>query len=197
MVFLYTTDASKQDAFIQAANKKSYDVLVMNSPIDNHFIHQLEMKLEKTSLKRVDADVMDKIITKDENLTHALTEDESKKVKEIFEKAINKAEMKVEIEALSPDESPVTVTMEEWMRRMKDMAKMGGGNGMNFYGSLPDSYKVAINGNHKVVNRILQAEGEEQQVQIAKQAFDLALLSQGMLTGAELTAFVNRSVNMI
>ncbi|HVG17378.1 MAG TPA: molecular chaperone HtpG, partial [Chitinophagaceae bacterium] len=196
VVYLYTNDPSKQDAYVQAANRKEYDVLVMNSPIDNHFIQQLETKLEKTSLKRVDADVMDKLITKEENLSHVLTEEETGKVKEIFEKAINKPEMKVEIEALSQDELPVTVTMEEWMRRMKEMARMGGG-GMSFYGSLPDSYKVAINGNHKLINRILNAGGEEEQLALAKQAFDLALLSQGMLTGADLTAFVNRSVQLI
>lgn len=196
-VFLYTNDAVKQDAFIQSATRKNYDVLVMNSPIDNHFIQHLEMKLEKVSMKRVDADIIDKLIVKDENLSHVLTEDESKKIKEVFEKAINKAEMKVEVEPLGQDELPVTVTMEEWMRRMKEMARMGGGGGMNFYGSLPDSYKVAINGNHKLISRILKAGNEEEQVTLAKQAFDLALLSQGLLTGADLTAFVNRSVNMI
>ena len=195
VVYLYTTDATKQDAFIQAAHKKSYDVLLMNSPIDNHFIHHLETKLEKTALKRVDADVLDKLIVKDENKTHVLSEDETKKVVGIFEKAIGKPNMKVEVEALAPDELPVTVTMEEWMRRMKDMARMGGG--MDFYGSMPDQYKVAINGNHKLINRILNAGGEEEQLKLAKQSFDLALLSQGMLTGADLTAFVNRSVELI
>lgn len=195
VVYLYTTDATKQDAFIQAAHKRSYDVLLMNSPIDNHFIHHLETKLEKASLKRVDADVLDKLIVKDENRSHVLTEDETKKVVGIFEKAIAKPNMKVEVEALSPDELPVTVTMEEWMRRMKDMAKMGGG--MDFYGSMPDQYKVAVNGNHKLVGRILNAASEEEQMQLAKQSFDLALLSQGMLTGADLTAFVNRSVELI
>ena len=195
VVYLYTTDATKQDAFIQGAHKKSYDVLLMNSPIDNHFIHHLETKLEKTSLKRVDADVLDKLIVKDETRSHVLSEDETKKVVSIFEKAIAKPNMKVEVEALTPDELPVTVTMEEWMRRMKDMAKMGGG--MDFYGSMPDQYKVAINGNHKLISRILTAGNEEEQLQLAKQSFDLALLSQGMLTGAELTAFVNRSVELI
>ena len=195
VVYLYTTDATKQDAFIQAAHKKSYDVLLMNSPIDNHFIHTLETKLEKTSLKRVDADVLDKLIVKDENRSHVLTEDETKKVVSIFEKAIAKPNMKVEVEALSTDELPVTVTMEEWMRRMKDMAKMGGG--MDFYGSMPDQYKVSINGNHKLINRILNTGSEEEQLQLAKQSFDLALLSQGMLNGADLTAFVNRSVELI
>ena len=195
VVYLYTTDATKQDAFIQAAHKKSYDVLLMNSPIDNHFIHHLEMKLEKTSLKRVDADVLDKLIVKEENRTHVLSEEETKKVIGIFEKAIAKPNMKVEVEALSPDELPVTVTMEEWMRRMKDMARIGGG--MDFYGSMPDQYKVAINGNHKLIGKILNASGEEEQLQLAKQSFDLALLSQGLLTGADLTAFVNRSVELI
>ncbi len=195
VVYLYTVDAGRQDAYIQAAGKKEYDVLVMNSPIDNHFIHHMEMKGEKISWKRVDADVMDKLVEKDEERSHVLTEEESKKVKELFEKAIGKPEMQVHIEALSPDELPVHVTMEEWMRRMKEMAKMGGG--MGFYGNLPDSYKVAVNGNHKLVNRMLQADSEEQQLALAKQAYDLALLSQGMLTGADLTAFVNRSVNLI
>jgi molecular chaperone HtpG len=195
VVYLYTTDATRQDAFIQAAHRKSYDVLLMNSPIDNHFIHHLEMKLEKTALKRVDADVLDKLIVKEENRSHVLSDEEAKKVVGIFEKAIAKPNMKVEVEALSPDELPVTVTMEEWMRRMKDMARMGGG--MDFYGSMPDQYKVSINGNHKLIGKILSASGEEEQLQLAKQSFDLALLSQGMLTGADLTAFVNRSVELI
>ncbi len=195
-VYLYTNDPAKQDSFIQAANKKGYDVLLMNSPIDNHFINQLEHKLEKTSLKRVDADVIDKLITKEENLTHELTEEEASKIKQIFEKAISKPNMTVEVEGLHAEALPVTITMDEFMRRMKDMARMGGG-AMNFYGSLPDNYKVAINGNHKLVGRILNTENEETQTQLAKQAFDLALLSQGMLTGADLTEFVNRSVSLI
>jgi molecular chaperone HtpG len=168
---------------------------VMDSPIDNHFMQHLEMKLEKVSFKRVDADVLDKLIQKEDAQTHQLTEEELKLVKEVFEKAINNSNMKVEVESLSAEEMPVTITMEEWMRRMKDMARMGGGGGMNFYGSLPDSYKVAVNGNHKLVQRILQAD-ETHKVQLARQAFDLALLSQGMLKGADLTAFVERSVQV-
>lgn len=195
VVYLYTNDPAKQDTFIQSANKKGYDVLLMNSPIDNHFVSQLEQKLEKTSVKRVDADVIDKLINKADTPAHILTEEQTTKVKAIFEKAITKPNMKVEIESLSPEELPVTVTMDEFMRRMKDMAAMGGG--MSFYGSLPDNYKVSINGNHKLITRILNDENEEEQTALARQAFDLALLSQGMLTGAELTDFVNRSVNLI
>ena len=195
LVYLYATDADKQDTFIQSANKKGYDVLLMNSPIDTHFISQLEQKLEKTSLKRVDADVADKIISKEDTTVHVLNDDEKVKVKSIFEKAIIKPNMRVEVESLNPDELPVIVTMDEFMRRMKDMSKMGGG--MGFYGNLPDNYNVAINGNHKLIGKILQSSDEAEQLQLAKQAFDLALLSQGMLTGAELTEFVNRSVSLI
>ena len=195
LVYIYTNDPQKQDAFIQSANKKGYDVLLMNSPIDNHFISSLEQKLEKTSLKRVDSDVADKLIKKDDNPTHILTEEQSAQVKTIFDKAINKPAYKVELESLNPDELPVTVTMDEFMRRMKEMAAMGGG--MGFYGNMPDNYKVVINANHKLVSKILEQDNEETQSQLAKQAFDLALLSQGLLTGAELTEFVNRSVNLI
>lgn len=195
LVYLYATDIDKQDTFIQSANKKGYDVLLMNSPIDTHFISQLEQKLEKTSLKRVDADVADKIIAKKDETVAVLNEEEKGKVKSIFEKAITKANMRIEVESLNPDELPVIVTMDEFMRRMKDMSKMGGG--MGFYGNLPDNYNVAINGNHKLIGKILQTSDEAEQLQLAKQAFDLALLSQGMLTGSELTEFVNRSVSLI
>jgi molecular chaperone HtpG len=195
LVYLYTSNAELQDSYIQAATKKNYDVLVMSSPIDTHFIHHLEMKLEKTSLKRVDADVPDKLIAKDDTQKHLLTEEEIAKLKTIFEKAINNPAMKVEVESLRPDNMPVTITTEEWMRRMKDMSKLGG-SGMNFYGTMPDSFKVAINANHKLIGKLLLADAEKQPV-IAKQAFDLALLAQGMLKGADLTAFVERSVEVI
>ncbi len=194
LVYLYSFDAERQHSYVQAANKKDYDVLLMNSPIDTHFIHHLEMKLEKTSLKRVDADVLDKLIVKEDATKHGLSEDEIKKLKDIFDKAINNSNMKVEVENQSTEAMPVTVTMEEWMRRMKDMSKLGGG--MNFYGSMPDNYKVSINANHKLISKILQAE-EAKQTEMAKQAFDLALLAQGMLKGADLTAFVERSVEII
>lgn len=195
LVYLYATDANKQDSFIQSANKKDYDVLLMDSPIDSHFIQHLESKLEKTMLKRVDADVTDKLIEKEGGYSNLLTEDQSKKVKEIFEKAINNDNYKVEVEGMSPEDLPVTVTMDEFMRRMKDMAQTGGG--MGFYGALPDSYKVGINGNHALIDKVIKAENEEEQTKLAKQAFDLALLSQGLLTGKDLTAFVKRSVEMI
>ena len=196
VVYLYTNDPAKQDVFIQSANKKGYDVLMMNSPLDGHFISHIERKLDNVNVKRVDASVADKLIEKDEKIESILTEEQSKTVKSIFEKAIGRGDMQVEVDSLNPEELPVTVTMDEFMRRMKDMAAMSGGS-MGFYGAIPDNYKVAINGNHKLVSRMVDTKDETEQVQLARQVFDLALLSQGMLTGADLTEFVKRSVNLI
>jgi molecular chaperone HtpG len=195
LVWLYTGDAEQQHAFVQAAAQKQYDVLIMNTPIDNHFMQHLEMKLEKTIFKRVDADIVQKLIEKEETEKHTLTEEQTTQLKSIFEKAFNNTNMKVEVESLPAESLPVTITMEEWMRRMKEMSKMGGGP-MSFYGSMPDSYKVAINANHKLIGKILSAD-ETAQATLAKQACDLALLSQGMLKGADLTAFVERSVEVL
>lgn len=195
VVYLYTSDAAQQDSYIAAAKNKGYDVVVLDSPIDSHFVSYVEQKTEKTQLKRVDADVIDKLIQKADAKELELTEEESKQAVSLFEKAINNDSMKVEVEALSEDELPVTVTVDEFMRRMKDMAQTG--SGMSFYGTMPDNYKVTVNGNHPLIKRILTGDNEEEQQQLAKQAFDLALLSRGLLTGAELTNFVKRSVSLI
>lgn len=195
IVYLYTNDQSQQDSFISGAKAKGYDVLVLDGPLDVHFAGYLEQKGgEKVQLKRVDSDVIEKLIPKDEQLTLNLSEEESKKASEIFDKAISRNDMKVEVDALPESDLPVSVTLDEFMRRMKDMAKTGGG--MGFYGTLPDNYKVTVNGNHPLVKRIVESS-EEDGEKLAKQAFDLALLSRGLLTGAELTAFVKRSVDLI
>ncbi len=195
LVYLYANEPEKQNFQIQAAEKKGYDTLLMNSPIDNHFVGFLEHKLEKISLKRVDSDVIDNLIKKTDAVAHALTEDETQKVQEIFDKAIHKDSMKVEVESISADELPVTVTMDEMTRRMQDMAKMN--PNMAMFGAMPESYKVGVNGNHELISRILKAGSEEEQVKIARHAYDLALLSQDMLKGEELTNFLNRSVSMM
>jgi molecular chaperone HtpG len=158
-------------------------------------MQHLEMKLEKTTFKRVDADIVQKLIEKEEAEKHTLTEEQSTQLKTLFENAFNNTNMKVEIESLPAEALPVTITMEEWMRRMKEMSKMGGGP-MSFYGSMPDTYKVAVNANHKLISKILGAN-EATQATLAKQACDLALLSQGLLKGADLTKFVERSVEVL
>lgn len=195
-VYLYTTDLGKQHAFIEAANQKSYDVLVMDTLIDSHFVNALEPKLEKVQFKRVDSETVDKLIPKEEKIESVLSKEEEEKLKAIFEKAVNNANMILAVESLAPDQMPVVVTMSEWMRRMKDMAKTGGGGGFGFMGNMPDSYNVSINGNHAITQKILKATSEDEQVQLAKQAYDLALLSQNLLTGADLTNFIKRSVKL-
>lgn len=196
LVYLYASDAGKQDSFIQAAKARSYDVLLLDGILDSHFINTLEQRLEKTQLKRVDSDTIDKLIDKDAKMESVLSKEEEEVVKSIFEKAINNKTFKVEVESLSPDELPVLITMSEFMRRMKDMARNGGG-GYAFMGSMPDNYNLAVNANHPIVQKVLKAETEEHKVKLAKQACDLALLSQNMLTGAELTSFIRRSVEMV
>jgi molecular chaperone HtpG len=197
VVYLYASDADKQHSFIEIANNRAYDVLVLNGVLDSHFINHLEQKLEKTQLKRVDSDTIDKLIAKEDAVASVLSKEEEETVKGIFEKAINNKSMTLAVESLSPSDLPVTITMSEWMRRMKDMARTGGGGGMSFMGNMPDSYNVAINGNHALVQKILNAETEEQKAKLAKQIYDLALLSQNMLTGADLTSFIKRSVEMV
>ncbi len=196
LIYLYTTDEGKQHTYIEAAKKRSYDVLALDGLIDSHFLNFLEQKLENTQLKRVDASTVDKLIDKDEKIESVLSEAEIEKVKGIFETAISNEHMKVSIESLSPDEMPVTITMSEFMRRMKDMAQTGGGGYYAMMGNMPDQFDVTINGNHPVIARILRSKKEEKKQQLAKQAYDLAMLSQNMLTGADLTNFIKRSVEL-
>lgn len=197
LVYLYTSDAGKQHSFIEAAQNKGYDVLLFDGVLDSHFINTLEQKLEKTHLKRVDSETADKLIDKDTKAESVLSAEEQEQIKSVFEKAINNKTFTVSVDSLSPDEFPVVITMSEFMRRMKDMAKLGGGGGYSFMGAMPDNYAVAVNGNHTIIQKILKAEGEEQKTKLAKQAFDLALLSQNMLTGADLTSFIKRSVELV
>lgn len=196
-IFLYSTDPGKQHAFIETANQKAYDVIILDGVLDSHFINTVEQKLDKTQFRRVDSETIDKLIVKDEKVESVLSAADQEKLKTIFEKAINSPSMTLAIESLAPDHLPVTITMSEWSRRMKDMAKTGGGGMYGFMGSMPDQYTVSVNGNHKIAQKVLQAPDEEQQVKLAKQAYDLALLSQGMLTGADLTNFIRRSVELV
>ncbi|HEY9006280.1 MAG TPA: molecular chaperone HtpG [Ohtaekwangia sp.] len=196
VVYIYSSDPGKQDSFIQGAKNKAYDVLLLDGVLDSHFINTLEQKLEKTQLKRVDSETADKLIDKGEKVESVLSTEEQEQVKGIFEKAINNTNFHVTIEPMSPGDLPVIVTMSEFMRRMKDMAKTGGG-GYAFMGAMPDNYNVSVNGNHPVTQKILKAESEEAKTKLAKQAYDLALLSQNLLTGADLTNFIKRSVELV
>lgn len=193
LVMLYTSDAEKQHAFVEAAQSRSYDVLKLDTVIDSHFIGMLEQKLEKTTLKRVDSETVNKLIERDETKESVLNDTEKEELKGVYEQAIDNKNMMVEVAPLSPDDAPVVITLPEFMRRMKDMSRAGGG-GMMFMGDMPDTYNVTINANHPLNQRVLKAEEKSK---MARQAFDLALLSQNMLSGAALTNFVKRSFEIM
>lgn len=197
IVYLYSNDIERQDSFVQSAILKGYNVLILNTPLDSHFVSYLERTLENTTLKRVDSDVVDKLIEKETTITLAISEEEKQAVQEVFTNNLDKATMTVSVEAMDAKELPVVITMDEFSRRMKEMAQTGGGSGMAFYGSIPDQYKVAVNGNHVLVQKILAAEDAEIKGEIAKQALDLALLSKGLLIGSDLTKFIHRSIGFI
>ena len=190
VVFLYASDVNQQDAFITSAKKREYDVLVMDSPLDSHFINTLESKLEKTTFKRVDSDSIDKLIDKGLNLESVLSEDEKKKVEELFKEVVGVNT--IQLESLSPDEVPVSIVQPEFMRRWKDMQRISGQGDM--FGSMPMPNNVVINSNHSLISKLLKTEDADAQKALTKQLYDLGLLAQGMLTGADLTKFVERTV---
>jgi len=195
IVHLYTTDSAKQDAYIQAAKNRGYDVLKLEGVLDSHFINHIETKLENSSLQRVDADILDKLINKEEKKETVLSDKEKEDVKKVFETAINDKNVTVNVESLSTDDMPVILTMPEFMRRMKDMSKSGGG-GMMMMGNMPDHFTASVNGNHSIIGKILKAKKKADKETFAKQAYDLALLSQNMLSGGDLTSFIKRSVDL-
>ncbi|MFX1703713.1 molecular chaperone HtpG [Chitinophaga sp. CC14] len=196
LVILYATNPVQQDSYVQAAKNKGFLVVKMETMVDAAFINNMEIKWDNVSFTRVDADIADNLIDKEENTTTVLSEEQEGTLKELFGAQVTQPNIKVEMKGLSAEAQPVIVTRPELMRRMKDMAAMGGG-GMNWYANMPDEINMTINANHPVYTQILK-EGDNtlQQKQI-KNLADLALLSQNLLTGADLTAFVNRSVELM
>ena len=188
-VFLYTTDKDQQDAYIKAAQKRCLDVLVLNDVLDAHFINTLEQKLEKVSFKRVDADPVHKLIEKEEKIESVLSEKEVEKVNGLFKELVGNNT--IHVEALSPDEAPVSIVFPEFMRRWTDMNKLNGQAAM--FGDMPTMYNLIVNGNSPVIQKMLNLRGEDRRSTYAKQLHDLALLSQGLLKGESLTHFVQRT----
>jgi molecular chaperone HtpG len=195
VVYLYATNTDEQYTYIDAAKNRGYGVLMMDSPLDSHFINHLESKLKDTQFVRVDSDTVEKLIKKDDAQVSKLSEEDQNKLKPIIEGVVAKEKFTVVFESLSETDSPMLITRPEFMRRMKDMQALGGG--MSFYGSMPDMYNLVVNTNHPLTTKILSEKDSAKQTQLAKQASDLALLSQGLLKGEELTKFVKRSVEMI
>jgi len=193
-VYLYTTDVEQQDAFIQSAQNKGYSIIKLDTLIDSHFINTMESKTEKTQWKRVDADAVDKLIDTGITLEAILTDAAKESVKKVFEETLNDKQKVVAVEAMSPDELPAIVTQNEFMRRMSEMSKTGGG-GMGMFGSMPNTYNITINANHPLISKLAELKDESEQKALAKQISDVALLSQNLLTGSDLTAFIKRTVS--
>jgi molecular chaperone HtpG len=195
VVAIYTNDPDGHDSLIQAAKRRNYDVLRMDTVLDNHWMQQLEYRSELGYLfVRIDSDTLDNLVQKDEEKTSILSEKELETVKTTFE-ALTKATMgaRVECKPLSPDDAPVSITKPEFMRRMKEMQAFHGANDM-----FPDSYNVVVNTNHPLIaQKLATAPDEADRGQLAQHLVDIALIQQGMLRGADLTKFVERSIGML
>lgn len=196
VVVLYTSNQEEQYAYISSAKDKGYDVVVLDSPLSAHLVGKLEQEYKDTTFTRVDGDTIDKLIKKDEEIPSKLTEDDEKKLKPVIEAAVPKEKFTVVFESMSETDQPFTITQSEFMRRMKDMNAVGGG-GMMGMGNLPEMYNLVVNANHPLVSKILNESEAEKQKSMAKQATDLALLSQNLLKGEALSSFIKRSVDLI
>lgn len=195
-VILYTTDPVQQDAYIQACAAKGYKVVKMETMVDAAFINNMEMKWEHVHFARVDADIVDNIIDKQESTESVLSKDEEEHLKKMFGTEMHNLHVTVDVKGLSPDTAPVIATRPEFMRRMKDMAGIGGPM-TSFYAQMPDEVTLTVNGNHPIYQGLLKEENIDKQEKQVKNLADLALLSQGLLKGNDLTNFINRSVELM
>lgn len=196
LVILYTTNPIQQDSYIRAAANKGYKVVKMETLVDAAFINTMEMKWENTTFKRVDADIVDNLIDTQEKHESVLSADEEARLKEWFGLQIPEMHVTVDIKGLSTDTPPVVATRPEFMRRMKDMAGVGGGM-TAFYAQMPDEVTLTVNGNHPIYQQLLKEENTDKLNKQVRSLADLALLSQGLLKGEELTNFINRSVELM
>lgn len=195
-VILYTTDPVQQDAYIQQASAKGYKVVKLETIIDNGFLNQMEMKWDKVQFVRVDSDITDNLIDKQETADSVLSKEDEAKLRDLFSIKPQDLNVAVEIKGLSADAPPVVATRPEFMRRMKDMAALQGGMGA-FYANMPDEVTLTVNGNHGIYKHILANEEKDKQEKLVHNLADLALLSQGLLKGNSLTNFINRSVELM
>ncbi len=195
LVHLYATNMEEQYAPCQEAKAKGNDVLLLDGILDVHFINFLEQKKEKISFARIDADVMDKLIQKEEALPSKFSEEEQKKIKELFEKQVSADKFTVILENMQENDLPIYITKPEFMRRWNDMQKISGQP--SFYGMGEEKCNLAVNTNHPVVASLLADSDEAHAKEVCSQLIDLALLSQQMLKGEALSKFIERSVGMI
>ena len=195
LIYLYANHAGEQFAYIERAKAKGYDVLLMDGQLDIHAVSQMEQKFEKSRFVRVDSDVIEKIIRKNDDAENKLTKEQQEELTKVFQAQLpklDKTDFIVTFENMS-DAQPIIITQNEFMRRMKEMSATGGGM-MSFYGEMPDSYNLVVNTNHPLIEKLLKDKNDEK---LVRQLIDLALLSNNMLRGEELSNFVKRSVELL
>lgn len=197
LVYLYANNIDEQYSYIKAAKDKGYDVLLMDGILDNHFIQTLEHKFTEVKFARIDSDTIEKLIEKDEVIPSKLSEEETNKLKTLVEAIVDKSKFTVQTESLEQTAYPFSITQNEFMRRMKEMAEMGGGGMASFYGDMPEHYNLVVNVNHPIMSQILEEKDADKQTQTLSQLKDLALLGQGLLKGEALDNFISRSVEII
>ncbi len=194
VVMLYSNSPVDQHTQIEACKSRGYEVLVFDHIIDNHFMQQIETKLGDVTFVRVDSETVDNLIQKDETTESVLSEDDQKQVEEVFKAAVTDTGASVSLKALSPDDQPITITRPEFMRRMQEMQAMQGGGMGNF----PEMYNVVVNSNHDLIaNKLLQETDDAKKAEMAKYLFNLAQINHGMLRGADLDAFVKKSLSFL
>ena len=196
MVILYASNQDSQHSYIEAAKEKGYEVLLLDSPIVSHLLQKLETSKEKLSFVRVDSDHVNNLIKKEDDAISKLSDEEKEKLKADFEKVIPKDKYSVQLEAMDSNAAPLIITQPEFIRRMKEMQQTGGG-GMFGMGNFPEMYNLVVNTNHPLITDILNTKTEKKQERLIKQSLDLARLSQNLLKGEELTAFIKRSFEMV
>ena len=195
-VVLYSTNPVQQDTFIKGAKEKGYTVVKMETLVDAAFINNIEMKWNDVVFTRIDADIADNLIDKSEGTESVLNKEEIEKLEKLFNQPQEGLHIQVSVKGLPATSLPVTATRPEQMRRMKDMAAMGGGMAA-WYAQMPDEVNLTVNGNHPVFQQILSETDNSKQEKQVKNLSDLALLSQGLLTGNRLTEFIQRSVELM
>jgi len=193
LVVLYTSNPEEQFSFVKKAKDRGYDVLHLDGPLAAHWISKMEQSLENVSFVRVDSDSLDKLIKKTDEIPSKLSKEDEEKLKPVFESNVVKEKFTVQFESMSDSEAPIIITQPEFIRRMMEQQRMGGGG---FYGAFPEMYNLTVNSNHPVVGSLLQKSDEDKQA-VTKQLVDLALLAQGMLKGEALDQFIQRNIEHI
>ena len=191
LMFIYSNDPTLHDGQIQTAKAYGYAVLEMDTMIDNHFMQHIEYKNDNVTFVRVDSETVDNLVQKDDKRASVLSETEQKQVQDTFEKLVATPSVSIALKALSPEDQPVQITRNEFMRRMNEMRQF---QAMDF-GAMPDALSIVVNTNHPLIaDKLLKINGLDEQKDFAKYLYDLAQIQQGMLKGADLTAFVKRSL---